>query len=145
MLMPGIYQATIKSASLTTSRAGTPCVMLSTIVHDDLGGDVEMVGYIYLSQKAAQMARQQLKALGFDPDTQDLELIERGALDDATTQVKVVEDNYGGTARLKINRYGARGKPTPESIATAQNALRAAKAKPKDTPTEKDENDDIPF
>lgn len=130
--LPGTYKARVEKHWFTTSQAGTPGLAVKVLVADadsDWGDEQAFVGTIWLSPKAMGMARSQLKALGFDCDLHDLDELESDvSLVGREVEVELKEETYKNRTELRIARFGGQApKPTPDALAKATAALRAAK------------------
>lgn len=157
MIGPGTYDCTVINARLRNAHTGSLGVsLLVEIEEPDTGQPFRINGDIWITDKAIRMARAQLKALDFDIDAHDLSEINNGVLVGKTCRVMVDLEEFRGEERLKIKRFGEPPPPSPESIAEAQAALRAArhkKEKPEATSQAPDNNaaatpltdSDIPF
>jgi len=139
-MIPGVYDAEVLGHWLTTSQAGNAGLSVKVLVADKFGATEEMVGTIWLTAKSMRMARTQLKALGFDVDTQEIVTLnenpEEGmSLVGHKCQVTLKEDDYRNRIEIRIAFFGGGAKPpTAEQLAAAQRGLRAAKGKAKAAP-----------
>jgi hypothetical protein len=136
MPQPGIVKAVVKRHSFTSSQAGTPGLSVTVELTDDWDSGVTMVGTIWLSQKSMGMARPQLKALGFDISTHELdELDGTEILVGREVEIELREEEYKGRKELRIARFGGLPpKPTKDALKAVTAALREAK---KDKPAAK--------
>jgi len=126
MLIPGQrYEATVLETRHGIDRAGYAALKVKVKVLD-IEGDQELWGAIYTSPKAVGMGRKQFQAIGFNPDTQQLEEIGRG-ISLAGNPVKdgVEVEEYNGT--LKVRCFGMVGGASKKALQAATAALRAAK------------------
>lgn len=97
---------------------------------------------IFLTQAAANMARAQLKACGFDADTQSLAALLNNDQLLAGNFVEIEADEYNGKPQWKI----VTGKPVPKSrLAGHDSMLRAAKERDATEPVAAAINEPPPF
>jgi len=94
-------------------------------------GDENVIGKIWFTEKAAGMARAQLRALGVNPDD-DSEMDElavtRLRLAGRQVQVEVDFNEYKGRRTLQVSRFGSvKAPPSPKTMETIKGRLRAAK------------------
>lgn len=159
MLATGTYHATVEKTWFTTSQAGTPGLCVKVSIEDEWDKDVSLIGTIWLSEKAMPMARRQLRALGFDPDANDLDAIgDTIDLVGNKVDVQLKEESYKGRTELRISMFGGNAPPpSKQALSAASAALRAAKKKPdaanpepeappaKVEPPAEDDGGEIPF
>ena len=128
-LLAGVYEAIVVSHHWITARTGTTGLQVVISVVDQWGEEHEMTGTIYMSKKSMGMARAQLKALGFDPDHQELaELGYEISLSGNPCQAELAEEEYNGRKSLKVKWFGKHlPPPSKEQLAETQKALQAAK------------------
>lgn len=128
-LAPGVYQATVLNHWWKTAQTGTPGLAVTVSLEDEFGGSEEITGTIWMSKNTMAMARGQLRALGFDPDTQHVGDI--GASIDLSgnrCEVTLKEKDFRGQVSIEIYRFGKPlPPPTPAQLDAVQTALRAAK------------------
>jgi hypothetical protein len=138
MLRPGIYSARVVKHVWTTSQNLNPGLAVTVAIFSDDGfGEEEIIGKIWFSDKAMGMARAQLRALGFDPDSQDpAEIGFSISLVGNETEVILEEQEYNGRRELKVARFGkAAPPPSKEALQALGTKLRSAKkAKPQPKP-----------
>jgi len=130
-LRTGQFKCEVLDTCLTTSYTGTPGMDVRVLIPSL---DEIVTGTIWLSVKAAGMAKQQFKALGVDFNTEDLNVLNaQQTLKGYQTVVELGEETYNGYTKVKVKRFGdGRGAvPTADVVAAAQAALRAAKDEPK--------------
>ncbi len=129
-MMPGIYNAVVKQHCWITSRAGHPGLEVTVEVSDDWDSK-PMTGTIWFTDKALGMARMQLRALGFDPDTQKVgDIGPRISLVGHQCEVELAEEDYNGRTSLKIKRFGGRPKPpTDDQLRNLDVLLARAKTR----------------
>ena len=130
MLTAGKFKGRVVWHGWVTSQAGTPGLAVRVGIMDDFAGaEEEITGTIWLSPKAMGMARMQLKALGFDCDTQELsEIGVSVSFIDRECDVVLKEEQYKGKVSIKMDRFGAGAPPpTKDALVKAQAGLRAAK------------------
>ncbi len=133
------YLATIRSHRLRT--LGDKAAV--EIVADTEDGPA--IPLIWLTEKAAGMARAQLRVCGFDVDARDM-----WELDDnhellSGNMIPVDIEEYNGKAQARIPTSDT---PTKKAISVVQTALRAAKKdneKPIETQRATATAEDIPF
>ena len=128
-LQPGSYKAVVTEHHWTTSKANTPGLALSLDVLDGFGGCERMLHTIWFSDKAMNMARAQLKELGFDANKQHARDIGNGiSFVDRECNVVLDNENYGGRTTLKVKKIGGLPKPpTAAQLSALDAALAAAK------------------
>lgn len=140
MLAAGKFKAKVVWHGWTTSQAGTPGLAVRVSIFDEFAdGNEEITGTIWLSPKAMGMGRMQLKALGFDCDSQDLSEIGNSiSFIDRECDVVLKEEEYRGNTQIKVDRFGAGAPPpTKDALKKATEGLRSAK---KDKPAYPDVN-----
>jgi hypothetical protein len=127
MIPIGIYeQQGIVSNGIEATQSGKEFIRLDFEINGE-----PICAKIWLTDKAMGMARQQLRLLGLDPDTIDLnDLIDKpNMLTGVKADVMVEHDEqYGVQASLVMNRVD---KTRAKSLT---QRLRAAKSKKDDTP-----------
>jgi hypothetical protein len=119
------YEAKVSKTIHAEDRSGYACLKVQVAVMD-IEGDVTLWGTIYTSPKAVGMARKQLQAIGFNPDTQDFDKI-GGEVVLVGNAVKdgVELEEYNGN--LKVRNFGRIGGASKKSLQAATDALRSAK------------------
>lgn len=129
----GIHKAIVKEHWFTTSQGGNPGLAVKVGIAGDWDDEEIMIGTIWLTPKSMGMARIQLRALGFDCDTQDLaDLNDAISLVGHEVDVEIKEETYNNRTEMRIARFGGPApKPTAEKLGEATKALRAAKSQPK--------------
>jgi hypothetical protein len=143
-LQPGRHKVTLRDSKIDQiGQKGTPAIRVFGSL-DSSGEDVE--ARIWLTEGAASMARQQLRALGFDPDTEDVaQLDETGRLNGLSVEFTLRYGEYRGKVQQEWNVAGARqdtsslnamlrGAGSPASKARAASAP-AAPPRAAPTPT----------
>ena len=129
-LQKGIYQATVTAHQLITSaKKGTPGLSV-TVQFNDGWQDQTETGIIWLSAKAAESAREQLKAVGFNPDKHKLSELGAGqtlSLVGHGCSIEIDEEEYQGKSRMKIKRFGAPRPPADELLSQLDDILADAK------------------
>ena len=143
-LQPGRHKVTLIDSKIDRiGQKGTPVLLVSGKLDSD-GEDVE--ARIWLTEKEASMARQQLRAIGFDPDTEGVEALdETGRLNGVAAEFKLEYKEWNGnlqmdwsvaTARQDTSSLNAmlRGAGSPASKARAASAP-AAPPRAAPTPT----------
>lgn len=143
-LQPGRHKVTLRDSKIDQiGQKGTPAIRVFGSL-DSSGEDVE--ARIWLTEGAASMARQQLRALGFDPDTEDVaQLDETGRLNGLSVEFTLRYGEYRGKPQQEWNIAGARqdtsslnamlrGAGSPASKARAASAP-AAPQRAAPTPT----------
>ena len=126
-LRTGQFDCEVLSTALTTSGGGTPGMDVIVVIPEL---NEEVTGTIWLTVKAAGMAKKQFKALGVDFATEDLNVLDQNqTLRGRKTVIELGEDTYLGRTKIKVRYFGdGRGeKPSAEAVTAAQAALRAAK------------------
>ena len=149
----GDYEGTVVSTELVSlGQNATPALKVRVNVN---GETLEPV--IWMTPKAMGMARQALKAIGFDPDTQDMDALDTmpTLLKGNACVVRVIEDDFGGRLKKKAEIvFGSGAKRVEKSkLSALQEGLRAAKSKDESpvvvkksaAPAERPALDDIPF
>lgn len=142
-----LYQGRIVAHCLTVINE-KPAAQITFDV-GDLAPD-EITATIWLHEKAISMARAQLKKCGFDPDTQDVELLETQPTLLAGRVVEIGCEDYKGRIQARIF---TRDVPQPAQMKEITSMLRAAKgSSAKQTavtvapaPDAFPSDDDIPF
>lgn len=137
MLTPGVFQAQVERHWWeANNRDGTAILAVEVSVFDG-ESDQKQTGRIYFTPKAAGMARGQLRAFDFDPNTQNI--VDIGASIDftgRTVEVVLEEHTYNNRTEIRIARFGGRPKPpTPDAMSAAQKALHEVKKTPPKKPT----------
>lgn len=115
-LNPGRYPATLRDSKLEwLGQNGTPCLKVYGTL--DANG-LETEAIIWLSEGAAHIARQQLRAIGFDPDTEDVALLdETGRLNGLRAEFTLKYKEYRGNLQEQW------GVATPRPDTSGINAL----------------------
>ena len=124
-MRPGKYIATVQSHQLTNSKAGTWGVLVNFTVDEE-----EISGTIWLTGKAMGIARKSLKAIGFDPDTENISILnlDHGHLTGHQCEIDVQEETYQGVERLKIAWINPLPRElTDDDAMTLTESLRNAK------------------
>lgn len=130
-MTPGKYQATIEENDLRFAGTGTEFVFLRVSIEGD-----SIPVQIWLSDKAMNMARAQLKLCGFEFGKDKLAslLEDPKYLAGRPIPVEIYEEEYNGKTNLKAR------------IVTASlTKKRVAELDKKFTSGSSDDNDDIPF
>ena len=134
---PGKYVGTVIRHSYGTSaQKGTPKFDVAFQVEhgDDL---VEMNFECWLTDKAMGMARKSLKAIGYDPDTMDLDMLanDTAKLMGNKATVTIVEEEYNDEYRRKIGFVDPiSAPPKPGQLAALTQALKDVKGSTKKKP-----------
>ena len=137
MLTPGKWEATVKSHFIDALEStGNWFVGIEFKV-----GEMDLQGRIWLTgddpdkkDKRMRMARKSLKAIGFDPDTEDIKLLgeNQTKLAGNVCQVTVVEEEYKGETSLKLKWINSPPEPATDDFYEGINkGLRAVKSKKK--------------
>lgn len=140
---PGMYRGTIKRNSIRVTKNGTEYVLIAA----DVEG-FEFPISVWLTEKAAGMARSQLKACGFDIDKQDLLTLatDPAFLKDREIPVEVFEEEYNGKLQTKARIPTSDGGTSPTRINELQAMLRAAKKKAEEVmASAAEEEEEMPF
>jgi hypothetical protein len=136
MMLPGVYDAQIVQAKLKIFNSGTEAIAIKANVTDG-SETLALWGNLFLTDKAIPHTRTALTEMGFDFETRDLLDIDKGALVGVKIKVEVQEENYQGTATLKIGRFGVGLKMEADRVSVIQARLREKKkqadAKPVNT------------
>ena len=123
---PGEYPGRIlETATAALGKNETPAVVITVELSD--GSQVRPA--IWMTERAAGMARQALKACGFDVDLRDLSDLDRepSPLVGNRVRVRVKEDDYKpGTTKAEIVFGGS--KPDAAKLGDAMKLLRGAKS-----------------
>jgi len=143
MIGEGVYDAVVKETDWTTSSKGTFGLKVNVAVLENQKEECEMEGRIWFSKSSMKMARAQLKAIGFEPDTQ--EMMDIGSdisLVGKPCKVTLKNEEWKGNWNLRIAYFGVWGeKPKKKDIENIQEAIRAESSN-----ESKDEDEDqIPF
>ena len=127
-IQPGIYPATVVEHHWTTSQSGHPGLAITVQISDGWENP-QMVGTIWFTPKSGAMARQQLRELGFNPDTQHCnEIGQSVSLVDHQCDVQLTEEEYRGRTAVKITKFGGLPKPpTAAQLAALDGMLARAK------------------
>lgn len=86
---------------------------------------------IFLTEKSAGIARASLKACGFDPDAEDLAVLEQDEVHLANREVDILVEPYNGKLQAKIL---LRTSPPSGEVKKMQDLLRGAKKRGEDGP-----------
>ena len=123
----GRQKAKVISATLDTTPNGKAYVRVFLELEDGNNINAE----IWLTTaKALEMARPRLKAIGFDPDMQNLDDLQKRPemVAGHEVEVDIQEEVYNGQARLKVAWLGKPKKPVDQStLAKLTKGLRDAK------------------
>ena len=127
MPMEGAQVAEILKHSVWTKENGTVDVNILFVFADHS----EMSAHVYITEKRKRMARQELKACGFNPDIQDVwDLNEnQQLLLGNEVPVVVFMDEWQGKRRLKCEIDIPEAKVDQDMVKKATNLLREAKSK----------------
>ena len=133
MMQEGQFDAVIVSNDIRAAGTGSEFVYLLLAV-----GEEQIAAQIWLTKKAANMARVQLRACGFDTATEALSILRenREHLRDKKVKIEVQEETYKDQTTLKARILTA--TVSKKRIGELDTMLKA-----KDEPGE--EEDDIPF
>jgi hypothetical protein len=127
-MKPGIFTATVRNHFWSRSRSGTEFLGVQFDVPSDFNDVESITAQIWFTSKAMGMARSQLKALGFNCDTQDLaELGGSISLVGAETDIELQEHEYNGRYELRVVRIGVSKPPDAARLKELGASLRAAK------------------
>ena len=135
----------VVSHKIGTARSGTRSVDVRFMVEDGEGW--EIVGNIWLTDKAWEMARKSLKAIGFDVDKQSTKLLDtnKELLAGNKCNITVAEEEYKGKTSLKVKFINPLSEaPSEDIFAKWDKKLREAKKKPDET-TGEVEDASVPF
>ena len=121
----GIQNGTIVSHSLAESQNGTPYVKLKVNIEDEV---VDVA--VYLSDKAAGMARRALRLCGFDIDTESVYTLQTNTrkLAGNKVEINVHEEEWKGKVKVKYDIAIVDPALKESSVAGLDAMLRAAKA-----------------
>lgn len=123
MINPGLYTATVLGTRIDQMGAnGTNCVIVDAQIAE-MNEPVECI--IWITEKSLRIARQQLKALGFDIDTKDLSEIHQSSklVGREFPMVAKAEEWPRGSGKVRM-KYEVSMPPPDTKGLTA--ALRAA-------------------
>lgn len=126
----GIYEAIIVEHCAAWSSKGTPSITVKFCIENVAGEQEAIWGDIWLSEAALGMARQRLKACGFDVDKEDVGILDsnRNHLSGRKVQIEVVEEEFNGQTRLKVGRIGdTRPKDAAQQLSAFTKSLREVK------------------
>lgn len=131
-LVMGVQKATVLDHWFDTKGQNhTPCLSIILEVMDDFAQPQKIQGEIWLTEKSAGMARQQLRSLGFDPDQQELTEIQVvGNEVEIELYQEPWTDKHGReslSTRVRFAPKRAPVAPPAAKLAAIQSALRAAK------------------
>jgi hypothetical protein len=130
-LIPGVYQAEVRKHTWGYSQSGTPFLSVDLLIFTDFGEEA-MNGRIYFSAKSMGIGRQNLKALGFDPDTQEVEEVgDSISFIGNQCTIELQEQEYNGRTELKVARWGTVKPPDKEALRKLGADLKAAKTRKK--------------
>lgn len=134
-MRPGKHVGTvIKHTYGHSAQKGTPHFHVEFQVDSDTGSEM-IAGDIWLTDAAMGMARKSLKAMGYDPDTQDLDaLVDNPALlmGHKVTLEIVEEEGRDGEWRLKVAFINAVAGPVaPDELKRLSKSLRDVKGSTK--------------
>lgn len=99
-MIEGIHNAVVVEHRTVTSPGGTPYVLVTFQLNDN----ETIQARIFLTEKAAGIARKSLKAIGFDPDKQDLSALDENQhlLTGREAELDIREEEYRGRTSLKV-------------------------------------------
>lgn len=104
-MIPGKHQAKVVTCTYGhSSQKLTPQFEVVFLVDDATGGE-QITGYIYLTEKAMGIARKSLKAMGFNPDDQELDVLVKNPALLAGNEAQIVvveEEGQDGEYRMKV-------------------------------------------
>lgn len=122
----GEYDATVDRTEIVAlGQRGTPAVRVYLVAG---GESIDTV--IWISEKSMGIARQALKAIGFDPDQSELSVLddEPEFLRGQVCRVAIIEDDYGGklTKKCEIVTYVPKKRVPKSSLSKLTRGLRDA-------------------
>ena len=123
MIHPGIYTATVLGTRIDQmGKNGTNCIVVDAQI-PEMNEPVECI--IWMTEKSMRMARQQIKAIGFDIDTTDLEALHMTTLLHGRTfsLVAKVEEWPLGSGKVRMKYEVAMPPPDTRGLTAS---LRAA-------------------
>jgi hypothetical protein len=139
----GIYTGVVVQHSIGVSNGEkqTPFVLIKF----NLKGTEEHINaWIYIvagNEKNLRIARKSLKAIGFDPDTQDIGELQTNPtlLAGKECELELAAEEYNGNTTIKVKWINPFRKPVEkQQLAALTKGLRSVKSKDA-------EDDDIPF
>lgn len=147
-MTPGKKSATVLEHSIQIAQnSGTWSVAVLFDVEDTDGSKANMLGHIWLTKKADKIARKSLKAIGFDPDSDNLTVLDENPvlLAGKKCEVVVAEEEFKGEKQLKIQWINPVGKPkSKDEMDKMTQMLRDAKSEGEPAPTGSG-GENIPF
>lgn len=166
-MIPGKYTATVLRHDFGhSSQKGTPHFHVSFEVLSETGSE-SVAGDIWLTEAAMGMARKSLKAMGFDPDTEDLQTLVDNPIKLIGRECSIVvveEEGQDGEFRTKVAFINPLSEPPKAGeiagIAKALKDVKGSKKVPKadttkaiekhfapkaDVKQTAEKGDDIPF
>ncbi len=140
----GIYTGVVVQHSIGVSNGEkqTPFVLIKFKLK---GTEEHINAWVYIvagNEKNLRIARKSLKAIGFDPDTQDIGLLQSNPtlLAGKECELELAAEEYNGSTTIKVKWINTPRKPVEKSmLATLTKGLRSVKSK------DVDEDEDIPF
>lgn len=141
----GIYTGVVvqHSIGVSNSEKQTPFVLIKF----KLEGTEEFINaWVYIvagNDNNLRIARKSLKAIGFDPDAQDIGELQSNQtlLAGNKCELDIAAEEYNGSSKLKVKWINPLRKTAEKSqLAALTKGLRSVKGKGKD-----EEEDDIPF
>jgi len=131
----GRKKATILANDIRSAGTGSEFVYVLL----EVDGEGQIATQIWLTKKALNMAKGQLRACGFDYERESLVLLktDQKHLAGKTVDIEVEEETYKGESRLKARIVAS--EVTQKRIASIDALLKAKDEGPPD------DEDDIPF
>ena len=140
----GIYTGVVvqHSIGVSNSEKQTPFVLIKFRLD---GTDEHINAWVYIvagNENNLRIARKSLKAIGFDPDKQDIGELQTNPtlLAGHKCELELASEDYKGNSTIKVKWINPERKHADKSqLALMTKGLRAVKSK------DKDEDEDIPF
>lgn len=105
-------------------------------VWEEDGEPQKIAGNVYFTEKGIRIARKSLKAMGFDPDIQNVRDLDNDQtlLRGNECEIELSEEEWQGNTSIKVKWINAikTEAQVKKEVGNIDNMLRAAKAKPKD-------------
>lgn len=143
-MQEGIYTGIVQQHSVGVSNGEkqTPFVFIKF----KLKGTEEFINaWVYIvagNNKNLRIARKSLKAIGFDPDTQDVGQLQSNPtlLAGKECELELGSEEYNGSTQIKVKWINPLRKPVEQNqLAALTKGLRSVKSK------DSDDDEDIPF
>lgn len=122
----GLHRVEIASTSLAVL-GDKPAIRVVVRFAD--GEETDVV--VWLTEKAIGIARQQLKKCGFDPDMEDLQILDDDPTRLAGNKIDIIVEEFNGKLRAQIP---LKTTPSKKEVTRLQGLLRSIK---KDDPAPK--------